>query len=165
VPDAHVIPYMTYTEAAELAYFGAKVLHPKTMAPAVAADIPVYIRNTFMPSAPCTKISSSPSAGVCTACPTLAASTAQARTSTLPRVSRECVRGFSTVDDLALLNMEGTGMLGVPGMAHRLFGAIKDRGISVMFIAQASSEHSICFAVSVFACACTCGCVWLSGAG
>jgi len=121
-----MIPDVSYTEAIELAYFGAKVIHPKTMAPAIMASIPIFIRNTFEPEHAGTKIYLPPVKG---------------------QIIREkCVCGFSTVDNIALLNIEGTGMIGVPGIAHRLFGALKASNISVMFIAQASSEHSICFA-------------------
>jgi aspartokinase/homoserine dehydrogenase 1 len=126
VPEAQIIPDVSYTEAIELAYFGAKVIHPKTMAPAILASIPIFIRNTFEPQHEGTRIYLPPVKG---------------------QIIREkCVCGFSTVDNIALLNIEGTGMIGVPGIAHRLFGALKTANISVMFIAQASSEHSICFA-------------------
>lgn len=120
-----VLADVSYSEAMELAYFGAKVIHPKTMTPAVAASIPIFIRNTFNPSFPGTRIFvSSPS--------------------TIDR--DKCVCGFSTVDNMALLNLEGSGMIGVPGIANRLFGAIQQAGISVSLIAQASSEYSISFA-------------------
>lgn len=122
VPEAIVLDEMTYNEATELAYFGAKVLHPSTMAPAVRDRIPIFIRNTLNPKAPGTKIS------------------AEAK-------SKLLVKGFSTIEKIALVNVEGTGMIGVPGIAQRLFGALKDVGISVVMISQASSEHSICFAV------------------
>lgn len=126
VPEAQIIPEVSYTEAIEFAYFGAKVIHPKTMAPAITNNIPIYIRNTFEPEHKGTRISLPPVKG---------------------QILREkCVCGFSTVDDISLLNIEGTGMIGVPGIAHRLFGSLKAANISVMFIAQASSEHSICFA-------------------
>ena len=123
VPEATVIEQLTYNEAMELAYFGAKVIHPQTMAPAVAGDIPIHIRNTFNPNHPGTRI----------------ASTAMQR--------HEVVKGVSAFDAVALINLEGAGMIGVPGTADRLFGALRDSGISVMLISQGSSEHSICFAV------------------
>jgi bifunctional aspartokinase / homoserine dehydrogenase 1 len=123
VPEAKVIDEMSYSEAMELAYFGAKVIHPQTMAPAVGKGIPIRIRNTFNASHPGTKIS--------------AAST-----------SRDgLVKGISGIDGVALINLEGAGMIGVPGTADRLFGALRDAAISVMLISQGSSEHSICFAV------------------
>src|SRR6185436_12463401 len=122
VPEAAVLEYISYQEATELAYFGAKVVHPSTMAPAIESKIPIWIRNTFNPSQPGTRIGETSD-------------------------SRRTVKGFATVDGIALVNVEGTGMIGVPGVANRLFGALKDVGISVVMISQASSEHSICFAI------------------
>jgi aspartokinase/homoserine dehydrogenase 1 len=123
VPEAIVVPAMSYDEAIELAYFGAKVLHPRTMEPAVARDIPIWIRNTFNASHPGSRIDRRGESG------------------------KSVVKGFSTFDGIALVNLEGTGMIGVPGVAQRLFGALRDVGVSVVLISQASSEHSICFAV------------------
>ena len=123
VPEAKVIDEMSYSEAMELAYFGAKVIHPQTMAPAVGKGIPIRIRNTFNASHPGTRISAA-------------------------SASRDgLVKGISGVDGVALVNLEGAGMIGVPGTADRLFGALREAGISVMLISQGSSEHSICFAV------------------
>ncbi|MDW8259763.1 MAG: aspartate kinase, partial [Gammaproteobacteria bacterium] len=122
VPDAQVIDSLSYNEAMELAYFGAKVIHPQTMAPAVGGEIPIYIRNTFAPERPATLICARP-------------------TSRLP------VKGITTIENIALLNLEGAGMIGVPGTAHRLFGALREENISVILISQGSSEHSICCAV------------------
>ncbi len=122
VPDAVVLDDVSYEEATELAYFGAKVVHPNTMAPAIEKRIPIWIRNTFNASHPGTKI--------------------HERT-----VSAHPVKGFAMVDGMALLNVEGTGMIGVPGVANRLFGALREVGVSVVMISQASSEHSICFAI------------------
>ncbi len=122
VPNAQVIDQLSYNEAMELAYFGAKVIHPQTMEPAVARDIPIYIRNTFAPAKAGTLICAHP-------------------TSTLK------VKGITTIDPVALVNLEGAGMIGVPGTAHRLFGALRDAEISVILISQGSSEHSICFAI------------------
>ena len=124
VPEATVIDEISYSEAMELAYFGAKVLHPRTMAPAVADGIPIRIRNTFDSGRPGTTISSA---------------------STL---RDEVVKGVSGIDGVALVNLEGAGMIGVPGTADRLFGALREVGVSVMLISQGSSEHSICFAVA-----------------
>jgi aspartokinase/homoserine dehydrogenase 1 len=106
----------------ELAYFGAKVIHPQTMAPAVAREIPIVIKNTFAAEKPGTLICAHP-------------------TSALK------VKGITTIDAVALVNLEGAGMIGVPGTAQRLFGALQDAGISVILISQGSSEHSICCAV------------------
>ena len=122
VPEAVTLDTLSYDEAMELAYFGAKVIHPSTMAPAVERALPIYIRNTFKPEHPGTRIHA-------------------ASSSAFP------VKGLATVESIALLNLEGTGMIGVPGTAHRLFGALRDEGISVVMISQGSSEHSICFAV------------------
>ena len=122
VPDAVVIPELSYQEAAELAYFGAKVIHPNTMSPAIANGITVWIKNTFKPEARGTRISAS-------------------STSDMP------IKGFAAVEDMALINVEGTGMIGIPGVAHKLFGALRAVDISIVMISQASSEHSICFAV------------------
>src|SRR5687768_576851 len=122
VPDATIIDSLSYHEAMELAYFGAKVIHPQTMAPAVEKRIPIWIRNTFAPEGPGTLICESP-------------------------VSSHAVKGITSIDRIALVNVEGAGMIGVPGTAQRLFGALREHGISVILISQGSSEHSICFAV------------------
>ena len=122
VPNAQVIDQLSYNEAMELAYFGAKVIHPQTMEPAVARGIPIYIRNTFAAEKRGTLICAKP-------------------------VSVRQVKGITTIDPVALVNLEGAGMIGVPGTAHRLFGALRDAGISVILISQGSSEHSICFAI------------------
>ncbi len=122
VPDATVIDSLSYNEAMELAYFGAKVIHPQTMAPAIGRNIPIWIRNTFAPEKPGTLICAHP-------------------TSKLP------VKGITSIEKMALVNVEGAGMIGVPGTAHRLFGALREEGISVILISQGSSEHSICCAI------------------
>ncbi len=126
VPEAVVLEAMSYDEACELAYFGAKVLHPRTMEPAVARDIPIRIKNTFAPD----------HAGSLIASP-----------GRLEGLTRRAVAGFSTYDGVALVNLEGTGMVGVPGVAERLFGALRSASVSVVLISQGSSEHSICIAV------------------
>ncbi len=122
VPDATVIDSLSYNEAMELAYFGAKVIHPQTMAPAVGRDIPIWIRNTFAPQKKGTLICAKPD-------------------SALP------VKGITTIENVALINLEGAGMIGVPGTAHRLFGALREEGVNVILISQGSSEHSICCAI------------------
>jgi aspartokinase/homoserine dehydrogenase 1 len=122
VPDATVIDSLSYNEAMELAYFGAKVIHPQTMAPAVAQNIPIWIRNTFAPDKAGTLICAKPD-------------------------SKLLVKGITSFDKIALVNLEGAGMIGVPGTAHRLFGALREHGMSVILISQGSSEHSICFAI------------------
>jgi bifunctional aspartokinase / homoserine dehydrogenase 1 len=123
VPDATVIDSLSYNEAMELAYFGAKVIHPQTMAPAVSRGIPIWIRNTFAPEQPGTVICAEPA-------------------------SAHPVKGITSIDRVAVINVEGTGMIGVPGTAQRLFGALREHGISVALISQGSSEHSICFALA-----------------
>jgi bifunctional aspartokinase / homoserine dehydrogenase 1 len=122
VPDATVIDSLSYNEAMELAYFGAKVIHPQTMAPAVGSSIPIWIRNTFAPEKVGTLICAKPQ-------------------SSLP------VKGITSIEKVALINLEGAGMIGVPGTANRLFGALREEGISVILISQGSSEHSICCAI------------------
>ncbi|HKZ74161.1 MAG TPA: bifunctional aspartate kinase/homoserine dehydrogenase I [Steroidobacteraceae bacterium] len=122
VPDAQVIDSLSYNEAMELAYFGAKVIHPQTMAPAVGHDIPIWIRNSFAPEKAGTLVCAQPA-------------------SALP------VKGITSIERIALINLEGAGMIGVPGTAHRLFGALREEGISVILISQGSSEHSICCAI------------------
>jgi aspartokinase/homoserine dehydrogenase 1 len=122
VPDAKVIDALSYNEAMELAYFGAKVIHPQTMAPAVGRGIPIWIRNTFAPQRAGSLISAKP-------------------------VSKLPVKGITSIENIAMVNVEGAGMIGVPGTAHRLFGALREEGISVILISQGSSEHSICCAI------------------
>jgi aspartokinase/homoserine dehydrogenase 1 len=124
VPDAMLVASLSYHEAMELAYFGAKVVHPQTMTPAVTREIPIWIRNTFRPELP--------------------GSVIQAQSG-----GAEVVKGITSIDGVALVNLEGAGMIGVPGTAQRLFAALREHGISVILISQASSEHSICFAVPV----------------
>jgi len=122
VPDAQRLDAISYQEAMELAYFGAKVIHPRTLAPAFDREIPIHIRNTFAPEEPGTRIH-------------------------LDGQADRPVKGFATINDLALLNLEGSGMMGVPGIARRLFSALEAADVSVVVISQGSSEHSICFAV------------------
>jgi len=122
VPDALVLDRLSYREATELAHFGAGVVHPATMRPAVEHGIPVYIRNTFRPEAPGTRIDAdgSPLGGV---------------------------KGISSVEGVALLNLEGPGMEDVPGTAARLFAALRETGVEALMVSQGSSQHSICLAV------------------
>ena len=124
VPAAFVLPEMTYEEAMELSYFGAKVLHSATIAPAVAKRIPILIKNTFNPAAPGTLISRKGADGAGT-----------------------LAKGITSVGDLSLLTLRGPGMVGVPGVAERWFRALASRRVSVVIISQASSEHTICFGV------------------
>ncbi len=126
VPEAVVLEAMSYDEACELAYFGAKVLHPRTMDPARAHGIPIRIKSSLEPERPGSLI---------------------AAPSRLEGLPRHAVTGLSTFDAIALVNLEGSGLVGVPGVAERLFGALRSAGVSVVLISQGSSEHSICFAV------------------
>lgn len=119
VPEAVLINRLSYSEACELAYFGAKVIHPQTMAPAFDRSIPIITRSTFNPTHPGTRISAERDLGT-------------------------PVKGVTTFTGLAILNIEGAGMIGVPGTAERAFEALKQAGISVVMISQGSSEHSIC---------------------
>ncbi len=122
VPDAQIIDSLSYSEAMELAYFGAKVIHPQTLGPAVSNDIPVVIRNTFNPQHEGSKISADVT-------------------------DSGQIKGVTAVANMALVNLEGAGMIGVPGTADRMFSALKNAAVSVNLISQASSEHSICVAV------------------
>ncbi|TMW67131.1 hypothetical protein Poli38472_012247 [Pythium oligandrum] len=135
VPESKILSEVSYEEAMELAYFGAKVIHPKTMTPAVLECIPIYIRNTFEPEHPGTKIFHRKRVEL-----------QRSLSNGLP-TAKNIVSGFSTVDNLALFNIEGSGMVGVHGTSSRLFSALDRIKVNVVLIAQASSEHSICFAV------------------
>ncbi|MFN8580816.1 MAG: aspartate kinase [Gemmatimonadaceae bacterium] len=123
VPDARVIPQVTPREAAELAYYGAKVLHPRALIPLGDRSIPIRIRPFADPSAAGTEVS---------------------RRQTLREYP---VKAVSSMDRLALVTVAGNGMLGVPGIAERTFAALHRERVSVSLISQASSEHSICFTV------------------
>jgi aspartate kinase len=123
VPEARVIPELSFNEVSELAYFGAKVLHPKTLRPIIERDIPLWVKNTFNPASPGTKVSRS-------------------RSSTAGKVT-----AISTIHQLSLVTVEGRGMLGIPGIAARTFAAVARQGASVLMISQASSEQSICFVI------------------
>ncbi|CAA0809832.1 Bifunctional aspartokinase/homoserine dehydrogenase 2- chloroplastic [Striga hermonthica] len=130
VSEAVILKTLSYQEAWEMSYFGANVLHPRTIIPVMKYDIPIVIRNIFNISAPGTTI---------------------CRPTGLENEDNQQVespvKGFATIDNLALVNVEGTGMAGVPGTASAIFGAVKDVGANVIMISQASSEHSVCFAV------------------
>ena len=123
VPKAFVLESVSYHEALELAYFGATVLHPRAIEPAIAKHIPIYIKNSYSPNAPGTSILPNPDP------------------------SPFLIRGLSSIDQVALINVEGPGMMGMAGIVSRLFHELRRVNISVILISQASSEHSICFAV------------------
>jgi aspartate kinase len=123
VPEAHVIPTLSYTEMSELAYFGAKVLHPRTVRPVIDRGIALRIRNTFNPQHPGTLIVREVEAG------------------------ERAFKAVTLIRNLSMVTVEGRGMIGVPGMAARTFGAVASVGANVLMISQASSEQSICFVV------------------
>lgn len=123
VDRAFSIENMTYQEAMEMSHFGSKVIHPKAMQPAMEQNIPICIRNTFDPGFKGTCIGHSGDA------------------------NGFIVRGISSISDMALLRVQGSGLIGVTGVSSRLFGALAKEKINVILITQGSSEHSICFAV------------------
>jgi aspartokinase/homoserine dehydrogenase 1 len=123
VAGAFTLPRISYEEAMELSYFGAKVLHSGSIAPAVARGIPILIKNTFRPHEPGTFIERARGDG------------------------EQVVKGISSIGGVTLLNLRGLSMVGVPGIAERLFRALASRRVNVILISQASSEHTICLAV------------------
>lgn len=123
VKRAFTIPSMTYAEAMEMSHFGAKVIYPPTLQPALNKNIPLQIKNTFEPDNPGTLI------------------TDKGDKTDLP------VKGISSITDLALLTLQGSGLFGVPGIAGRLFGSLAMADINIILITQGSSEHSISFAI------------------
>ena len=124
VPQAHTVPQLSYAEVGELAYFGAKVLHPQAIRPARRAEIPVRILNTFQPDHPGTLINN------------------QIDT------NGHVVKAITVIKNLSLITVAGTGMIGIPGVAARVFSSVARIGSSVLMISQSSSEQSICFMVN-----------------
>lgn len=124
VPTAHPINHISYKAALELSHFGAKVIYPPTIQPVVAEGIPIYVKNTFDPEASGTLIEKNP-----------------------PR-SKDRVIGISNSDNIALLSLEGSGMVGIPGFSSRLFETLSQNDINIILITQASSVHTMCIAVS-----------------
>jgi len=125
VPDARVIPVLSYSEVSELAYFGAKVLHPRTIRPVVERSIPLRVKNTFNPTFPGTRIVQQPEGAL------------------------GAVKAVTAIKGLSLVTVEGRGMMGVPGIAARTFSAVASQGASVFMISQSSSEQSICFVIPI----------------
>lgn len=123
VNKAFTIPSMTYAEAMEMSHFGAKVIYPPTLQPALKKNIPLRIKNTFNPEFEGTLISADNKNG------------------------QHLVKGISSISEISLLTLQGSGLFGVPGIAGRLFGALAHAGINIILITQGSSEHSISFAV------------------
>ena len=124
VPTARTISNISYTAALELSHFGAKVIYPPTIQPVVTEGIPIYVKNTFEPQAHGTLIEKNP-----------------------PR-SKDAVIGISNSDNIALLSLEGSGMVGIPGFSSRLFETLSQNDINIILITQASSVHTMCIAVS-----------------
>lgn len=124
VKKAFTLPSMTYREAMEMSHFGAKVIYPPTIQPALAKGIPLLIKNTFNPSFSGTYISEKHEPGGAP------------------------IKGISSINQICLLTLQGSGLFGVPGIAARLFGAMAQAGVNVVIITQGSSESSITFAVS-----------------
>jgi len=120
------IPKLSYEEAMELSHFGAKVLYPPTMIPAMKAGIPVRIRNTFAPEEPGTLIMAE---------------------NKKPDTTKAIIRGLSSIDEVALITVKGSGMIGVTGVAARIFNSLSEQRINIILITQASSEHTVCLAV------------------
>ena len=123
VSNAKVIPAISYQEAMELSHFGAKVIYPPTIQPVMNKSIPVWIKNTFAPSDPGTLIEN-----------------------TVAK-NGNTIRGISSIGGIALLSLEGSGMVGIPGFSRRLFEALSNERINVILITQGSSEHSICVGI------------------
>jgi len=123
-PRAKVLPYLSYTEVGEMAFYGAKVLHPKTVQPIINLGIPIYVRNTFNPTHPGTRIGKEqqPSEGI--------------------------IKAVTSIRNISMLTVSGSGMLGVPGIAGRAFLATAKAGASILMISQASSEQSFCYTVT-----------------
>jgi aspartate kinase len=124
VPEAQTIPEISYREAAELAYFGAKVLHPKTLRPVVQAGIPVWIRNSFAPEKPGTKITP------------------------LGQNSGGGVKALTAIRDVTLISVGGPGIVGLPDVVGRTFSTTAEERANVLLISQSSSQNEICFGVS-----------------
>lgn len=119
VKDSYVIPHLSISEAMEMSYFGAEVIHPYTLLPVVEKNIPVYIKNTLNPTAPGTLIAME-----------------------VEKNPNE-ITGLASIDEVSIINIEGGGMIGMPGMASRIFDSLARYNVNIIMITQASSEHSI----------------------
>ena len=126
VKHGYPIKQLSYQEAMELSHFGAKVLYPPTVQPVLDLNIPIHIKNTLKPNEDGTVISS--------------------KTET---TNSSPVKGITNINDIALLTLQGSGMVGIPGFSKRLFETLAQEKINIIFITQASSEHSICFGIDV----------------
>ena len=123
VKSAHTVPNISYEEAMELSHFGAKVIYPPSIQPAMDKNIPIWIKNTFSPEDYGTRISDQSGD------------------------SEALIKGISSVKNIALINLSGSGMVGIPSFSHRLFKALSEYKINVILITQASSEHTICVGI------------------
>lgn len=123
VPHARILPHISYQEAMELSHFGAKVIYPPTIQPVMSKNIPVWIKNTFAPADHGTIIENE------------------------VYKNGNNIRGISSMNNIALLSLEGSGMVGIPGFSKRLFEALSNELINVILITQGSSEHSICVGI------------------
>ena len=121
--NARIIPHISYLEAMELSHFGAKVIYPPTIQPVMNLGIPVWIKNTFVPSDEGTLIEA------------------------VSTKNGNIVRGISSINNIVLVSLEGSGMIGIPGFSKRLFEALSNEKINVILITQSSSEHSICVGI------------------
>ncbi|HEX7845254.1 MAG TPA: bifunctional aspartate kinase/homoserine dehydrogenase I [Chitinophagaceae bacterium] len=121
--NARIIPHISYQEAMELSHFGAKVIYPPTIQPVMGKNIPVWIKNSFAPADEGTLVES------------------------VATKNGNIVRGISSINNITLLSLEGSGMIGIPGFSKRLFEALSNEKINVILITQSSSEHSICVGI------------------
>ena len=133
VASAFSLDAISYIEAMEMSHFGAKVIYPPTLLPVMEEDIPLRIRNTFQREFPGTLVSRNPYSAV---------------QQSLNNTKAPAVKGISSIKEVAMLTLEGSGMVGTPGISSRLFGTLAQRNINIIIITQASSEHTITFAVS-----------------
>jgi aspartokinase/homoserine dehydrogenase 1 len=136
VPEAFSLPTLTYEELMELSHFGAKVVFPPTVSPARDRNIPLLIKNTLNPSFPGTRID------------TRRGDDTERERAIAPNGETAAITGIASISLVTMISLEGEGMMGVPGIAARLFDALAAEKISIILISQASSEHSICFAIA-----------------
>ena len=123
VPEAKPLKALTYKEALELAYFGASVVHPLTIGPMLSENTPIYIKSSYAPNEEGTKISNEID------------------------VNQGLIKGLTSINDVAIVRVQGAGMIGVSGISAKVFSCLEKEKVSVMMISQASSEYSICFAI------------------
>jgi aspartokinase/homoserine dehydrogenase 1 len=124
VSNAKPIHHISYQEAMELSHFGAKIIYPPTIQPVMSKNIPVWVKNTFAPHDHGTLVENATAA------------------------NGNIIRGISSINQISLLSLEGSGMIGIPGFSKRLFEALADEQVNVILITQSSSEHSICVAIN-----------------